>query len=295
MPSKVQKAFQEAKGQLSEILSAFEMMDSQSQALVHHVTKTKKPLEGEHPFYCLIETSGSNSEHDDEKLEKFLADVLEKDIVSDGVVAQDETQVKALWAWREGIAEAVGHLGGVYKYDLSIPIAELYALVEETRVKLDEAGLIGETDEYPVNDVVGYGHMGDSNLHLNVAVRRYDKKVEKALEPFVYEWIEKRSGSISAEHGLGLAKKNYIGYSRSDTMIKLMKQIKDLYDPVSRLLHPFSSPELQLMSVEWHHEPIQVCMREKAVSSVNIKYIPVHTFSLLDCRVFCSARRRREG
>ena len=68
---------------------------------------------------------------------------------------------------------------------------------------------------------------------LNVAVRRYDKAVEKALEPFVYEWIAKRQGSISAEHGLGLAKKNYIGYSRSPTMIGLMKAIKNLYDPVS--------------------------------------------------------------
>lgn len=230
---KVQLAFREAKGQLSEILSAFELMDSHSQTLVHKVTKNKRPLDGEHPFYCLIETSGSNSEHDNEKLEKFLEFVMEKEIVLDGVVAQDETQVKALWGWREGIPESLGNWGGVYKYDLSIPISELYSLVEEVRAKIDKAGLIGDGTEHPVIDVVGYGHMGDSNLHLNVATRGYDKRVEKELEPFVYEWISKRSGSISAEHGLGLAKKNYIGYSRSETMIKLMKQIKDLYDPVS--------------------------------------------------------------
>jgi FAD/FMN-containing dehydrogenase len=229
---KVQEAFKHAKGQLSEILSAFELMDNHSQDLVQKVTKNKRPLESEHPFYCLIETSGSNSEHDNEKLEKFLEFVMENEIVLDGTVAQGETQIKELWGWREGIPECLGHWGGVYKYDLSIPIAELYALVDETRAKLNEAGLIGDTDEYPVVDVVGYGHMGDSNLHLNIATRRYDKKVEKALEPFVYEWIQKRSGSISAEHGLGLAKKNYIQYSRSDTMIKLMKQIKNLYDPV---------------------------------------------------------------
>lgn len=230
---KVQEAFKEAKGQLSEILSAFELMDSQSQNLVHKVTKNKRPLEGEHPFYCLIETSGSNTEHDNEKLEKFLEHVMENEIVNDGVVAQDETQVRALWGWREGVPECLGHWGGVYKYDLSIPINELYALVEETKEKIKDSGLMGDTDEHPVVDVVGYGHMGDSNLHLNVAVRRYDKRVEKVLEPFVYEWIAKRNGSISAEHGLGLAKKNYIGYSRSETMIKLMKQIKELYDPVS--------------------------------------------------------------
>jgi FAD/FMN-containing dehydrogenase len=253
---KVQEAFKAAKGQLSEILSAFELMDSQSQDLVHEVTKNKRPLEGQHPFYCLIETSGSNSEHDNEKLEKFLEDVMEKDIVSDGVVAQDETQVRALWGWREGIPECLGHWGGVYKYDLSIPINELYALVEETREKITGAGLVGDNDEHPVVGIVGYGHMGDSNLHLNVATRRYDKKVEKELEPFVYEWISKRSGSISAEHGLGLAKKSFIGYSRSDTMIALMKQIKNLYDPVSA--HRFTAVKPELMSPEWYHEPIQV-------------------------------------
>lgn len=230
---KVQLAFREAKGQLSEILSAFELMDSQSQDLVHKVTNNKRPLDAEYPFYCLIETSGSNSDHDNEKLEKFLEDVMEKEIVLDGVVAQDETQVRALWGWREGIPECLGHWGGVFKYDLSIPISELYDLVEDTREKIIGSGLMGDTDEHPAVGVVGYGHMGDSNLHLNVAVRSYDKRIEKVLEPFVYEWIAKRSGSISAEHGLGLAKKNYVCYSRSETMIKLMKQIKDLYDPVS--------------------------------------------------------------
>ncbi|KAL7626733.1 D-lactate ferricytochrome c oxidoreductase [Parahypoxylon ruwenzoriense] len=230
---KLQQAFREAKTQLGEILSAFELMDSESQEMFHKVKDNKRPLEGAHPFYCLIETSGSNSEHDNEKLEKFLEDVMTKEIVTDGVVAQDETQLKALWSQREGITESAGHWGGVYKYDVSIPLKDMYQLVVDVRKRIEDAGLKGETDEYPVVDAIGYGHMGDSNLHLNVAVRRYDKKVEEVLEPFVYEWISKKNGSISAEHGLGIAKKNYIGYSRNETTVGLMKQIKNLYDPVS--------------------------------------------------------------
>ncbi|KAH8805920.1 hypothetical protein F5884DRAFT_678411 [Xylogone sp. PMI_703] len=233
-----QQAFREAKGQLSEILSAFELMDGGSQRIVQNVTGNKHPLEGEHPFYCLVETSGSNSDHDTEKLEKFLEHVMEKGIVSDGVIAQDETQAKTLWGWREGITECLGHWGGVYKYDLSIPLNELYKLVEDVQEKMDKAGLIGDNSSYPVVKVVGYGHMGDSNLHLNIATRRFDKGVEKELEPYVYEWVAKRNGSISAEHGLGLAKKNYIGYSRSETMIRLMKQIKNLYDP-NGIMNPY--------------------------------------------------------
>ena len=232
----VQQAYREAKGQLSEILSAFELMDGRSQDLVHEVTKRARPLEGEYPFYCLIETSGSNAEHDSEKLETFLEHVMSEGTVSDGVLAQDETQMRSLWSWREGITECVGHWGGVYKYDLSIPLPELYVLVEDVRERLTSAGLVGEDESHPVVAVVGYGHMGDSNLHLNIATRRFDKAVEQKLEPYIYEWISRRGGSISAEHGLGLQKKPYIQYSRSPTMIRLMQQIKGLYDPVRSTL-----------------------------------------------------------
>src|SRR5947207_5699534 len=102
---------------------------------------------------------------------------MNEDIVSDGVLAQDETQAQSLWSWREGITESIGYWGGVYKYDVSIPISELYGLVEDTRDRLSAAGMVGNDDNYPVAGVVGYGHMGDSNLHLNIAVRRYDEDV----------------------------------------------------------------------------------------------------------------------
>ncbi|KAF9737444.1 hypothetical protein PMIN06_001152 [Paraphaeosphaeria minitans] len=233
-----QKAFIAAKAYLGEILSAFEMMDGRTQKIIKEVAGIKLPLEGDHPFYCLVETSGSNTDHDSEKLQNFLEHVMESEVVSDGVLAESQTQVADLWACRERITECLGHWGGVYKYDLSIPIAQMYDLVEDIRERMTKDGLLGDTEDHPVVDVVGYGHMGDANLHLNVPVRRFDKTVEKALEPYLYEWTAKRNGSISAEHGLGLSKKPYIGYSKSETMIKLMKQIKNLYDP-NGILNPY--------------------------------------------------------
>lgn len=213
-------------------------MDGASQSLYHKATGARLPLGGDHPFYCLVETSGSNGEHDSSKLNDFLEHVMSEEIVSDGVVAENGTQVSSLWACREGISEASQHFGGVYKYDLSIPLPELYNLVIEAREIFAHNELMGDSDQFPVLDVVGYGHMGDSNLHLNVAVRRYDKDVEKALEPWVYEWVAKRKGSISAEHGIGFAKKNYLQYSRSDGMLRLMKQIKQIYDPKG-IMNPY--------------------------------------------------------
>lgn len=165
---------------------------------------------------------------------------MESETVSDGTVAESATQQKKLWAWREGIAEALGHGGGVYKYDVSIPLADLYVIVDEVRAKMAEANLMStpENPENVVIDVVGYGHMGDSNLHLNVAVRNYDKRVEKVLEPFIYEWIQKRRGSISAEHGLGVAKSNFVGYSRGDTELGVMRAIKGMFDPKG-IMNPY--------------------------------------------------------
>ena len=162
---KVLEAFKEAKKQLGEILSAFELMDAESQKFVYKKTGNKYPLEGKHPFYCVVETSGSNSEHDNEKLETFLEHVMSEEIVADGVVAQDDTQAAELWAWREGITEAIGHAGGTYKYDLSIPVKELYSIVEDARTRLESKDLIGEGKK--VLGVVGFGHMGDGNIHLS--------------------------------------------------------------------------------------------------------------------------------
>lgn len=245
----VKKCFQTARSDLSEILSAFEFMDHDSQLLAAKNLNSIHPLCQEdkigidsvpnYPFYVLIETSGSTKEHDDEKLEKFLEKVMENETVIDGTVSQDEAQLKTLWTWRESIAEASQQFGGVYKYDVSLPLDSMYSLVEAVQKRLNDLNLSSTTDNSkPVYEAVGYGHIGDGNLHLNVAVREYSKDVEKALEPFVYEFVAKHHGSISAEHGLGFQKKNYISYSKSEVEIKMIKDLKDHYDP-NHILNPY--------------------------------------------------------
>ena len=170
-----------------------------------------------------------------QKLESFLENLMSSSIVSDGVLAQDQSQASNLWACREGVPESLGHWGGVYKYDLSLPLDCMYEVVPATQARLRSARLLSDppSESDPVVEAVGYGHLGDGNIHLNVPTRGFNKTVEKALEPWIYEWVSERNGSISAEHGLGLAKKPYIGYSRNETMIQMMKRVKTLFDPVS--------------------------------------------------------------
>lgn len=226
------QAFRAARTHLGEIISAFEFTDRRSQELLHEAKGLALPLDSPHPFYVIIETSGSNPEHDQEKLEAYLTHVMESEIVADGVVAQDATQAANLWSCRESVSEALGHFGGVYKYDLSLPLDGLYDLVVATRERLTDLDLLGGEDK-PVIDAVGWGHLGDGNLHLNVATRAFDKRVEQALEPWVFQFVADRKGSISAEHGLGLAKKEYVGYSRNEGMVRLMRGVKEAWDPVS--------------------------------------------------------------
>ncbi|KAF9147434.1 hypothetical protein BG015_010945 [Linnemannia schmuckeri] len=234
----VQAAYKRSRDELSEILSAFEFFDEASINLVkkHLVAGNNDPLESSHPFYVLIETSGSNKDHDDEKLTQYLEGLLTDEIVQDGVVAQDTTQYKNLWAIREGIPEACSKTGPVYKYDLSIPVPVFYNMVEDMRARLNDAGVIGEDKD--VEAVVGFGHIGDGNLHLNIASKRYSDKVAKVIEPYVYEWTAKHSGSISSEHGLGVFKSPYLAYSKSSTMIDMMRRIKKMMDPQG-IMNPY--------------------------------------------------------
>ncbi|KAK9136290.1 hypothetical protein Syun_015620 [Stephania yunnanensis] len=224
-----QKLLLEAKRKLGEVLSAFEFLDSQSMEMVlAHLDGTRNPLPSSlYHFYVLIETTGSDPSYDREKLEAFLLQSMEGGLICDGAVAQDTNQSSSFWHIREGLPEALSKAGTVYKYDLSLPVEKMYGLVEEMRLRLGQSA-----------KVVGYGHLGDGNLHLNISTPEYDDSVLRKIEPFVYEWTSKHKGSISAEHGLGLMKANEIHYSKSPETVQLMASIKKLLDP-NCILNPY--------------------------------------------------------
>ncbi|EGG03015.1 uncharacterized protein MELLADRAFT_49675 [Melampsora larici-populina 98AG31] len=241
----IQKVYNKTRESLGEILSAFEFFDQDCFELVMDHTKQKDPFEGgevdgkKNGFYVLIETSGSNEDHDDQKLNELLESLIEDEIIKNGVLAQDQTQFQSIWSLREQIPESIGKFGKTYKYDVSLPIGKMYELVLKTRKRFDENGLMGNGmgDEAIVKAVVGYGHLGDGNLHLNIVTKEWNPQVERLIEPWIYEWISNENGSISAEHGLGLMKSPYIKYSKDSVHLDLMKSLKNLLDPVG-ILNP---------------------------------------------------------
>jgi D-lactate dehydrogenase (cytochrome) len=194
-------------------------------------SELKDPFQRQAPFYVLVETHGSNYAHDDEKITLFLERVVESEVVQEGTIAQDQTQQKYFWDIRESIPEACSKEGGIYKYDLSVPVEHLYQVVLDMRQRLRKQGLYDPELDGKVKHIVGFGHVGDGNLHMNIMTSGRTKDIDQAIEPFVYETIKKYEGSISAEHGLGQVKNEYLEYSKSREFIDIMRGVKKLFDP----------------------------------------------------------------
>lgn len=155
----------ELRGHLNEILSGVEFLDSGCMRLVSKYISKFAPdvttFDSEYPFYLLVETSGSNTQHDREKLMAALEAVMASQLVKDGIVSESETQAKALWRFREDTPVSLSAAGAVYKYDLSMPTKSMYKIVDDMKSVLPSDF-----------QVFGYGHIGDGNLHLNILAPR---------------------------------------------------------------------------------------------------------------------------
>ena len=214
--------YQRAKAALGEILSAFEFMDDASMDISLRNLRLKSPLSARRPFYVLIETHGSNPDHDQQKVYSFLDALQSNGLVDDGTIAQDEKQAADIWHLRESLGLAFrGEGSASYKYDLTLPMASYYALVDVMRARLSGR----------IKSCVAWGHIGDSNLHLNIALAAPDPETLALIEPFVYEFTSQARGSISAEHGIGQYKPHHLHYSRTAAEIAVMRTIKAALDP----------------------------------------------------------------
>ncbi|KAJ1513721.1 hypothetical protein HMI54_006690 [Coelomomyces lativittatus] len=237
----VKQVFVMAREVLGSSLSAFEFWDTASNTLLMQCYPSlRHPLPTYPGFFCLVESSGM----DEAYLAQLLDTFLERSQVTEGALAQDIEHYHQFWKLRETIPEASTQLGAVYKYDVSLPVSHLYALVEAVRARLQQ--------HHVTATVLGYGHFGDNNIHVNVATpssssssMSMSMSMLALLEPFIYEYVSAHQGSISAEHGLGLVKCNYLHYSKSPLVIQQMHQLKQLFDP-HYILNPYKYlPEIQ--------------------------------------------------
>ncbi|KAL1449214.1 hypothetical protein WDU94_000431 [Cyamophila willieti] len=214
-----------ARSNLGEILSSCEMMDHEGVQSVSSKFDIQIPVK-KCPFYMLLETSGSNQEHDSAKLSKFLEDGLENNVILDAVMFSEQSKIQKIWP-----LQRCGSClkDATYNYDISLSLQDFYSIIPIMRERLKDQDVV---------TVCGYGHLGDGNLHVNISVREPNPAVYALVEPFIYEWTSQHKGSISAEHGIGLAKKHVIHLSKSETSLTLMRQIKQMMDP-NQIMNPY--------------------------------------------------------
>src|SRR5438132_8304423 len=213
---------------LSGGLSAFEVMWEAFYRLVTTPpAKGRAPIAYGHPYYVLIEQLGSDEASDIALFERVLGAALEDEIIVDAVIAKSQAERSAIWSLRDDVAQCMRN-APIFTFDVSLPIVEMEAYVAHVRSRL--FGRWGEKTSLMV-----FGHLGDCNLHLITGVG--DAHARHAVEEIIYGALEGRSGSVSAEHGIGLEKRGYLPLSRSKNEIALMRQLKRALDP-RNILNP---------------------------------------------------------
>ena len=207
-------------------LTAFEFFSDKAMAKVLARGDVPAPFESECPYYALLEFEASSEEVSNAALELF-EHCVEQGWVLDGVMSQSEQQLQNLWKLREYISETISHWTP-YKNDISVTVSRVPAFLKEIDA------IVGE--HYPDFEIIWFGHIGDGNLHLNILKPDAMAKEEffakcATVNKWVFETVQKYNGSISAEHGVGMTKRDYLGYSRSAEEIAVMKAIKAVFDP----------------------------------------------------------------
>ncbi|MBF7730023.1 FAD-binding oxidoreductase [Pseudomonas sp. N040] len=207
-------------------LTAFEFFSDKALAKIIARGDVPAPFESECPFYALLEFEASTEEVANEALATFEF-CVEQGWVVDGVMSQSQQQLENLWKLREYISETISHWTP-YKNDISVTVSQVPAFLH------DIDAIVGE--HYPDFEIVWFGHIGDGNLHLNILKPENLSKDEffakcATVNKWVFETVQKYNGSISAEHGVGMTKRDYLGYSRSEAEVGYMKAIKTVFDP----------------------------------------------------------------
>ncbi len=203
-------------------IGAFEIMWPDFYDFGVALTGTRSPFVESHPLYALIEHASFDATDDGERFSTALNEALEAHAIRDAVIAQSVADTRALWAVRECTAEFPVRLDPI-NFDVSLPIGKIGAFVDVCRAALDT--------KWPGNQSYFFGHIGDSNLHLTVDGHSVPGVEHHAVYAFVYDMLGPLHGSVSAEHGIGSLKREFLPISRSPEELAAMRAIKQALDP----------------------------------------------------------------
>jgi FAD/FMN-containing dehydrogenase len=233
-PSAALQLLHEAQHRAGASLTACELMDALSLAFVlRHTQGARRPLDEPSPWYVLLEISSFGAgEPADLLLLSLLEHALSNEIATDAAVSASQAQFASLWALREGASDAQAAEGPTIKHDVALPVSALAGFVAAAAQAIAE--------QFPGLRPVVWGHVGDGNLHYNVspppgrcgqADKAWFLGQEAALNVLVHDLVAQRGGSISAEHGLGVLRRDAAAGYKSPVEMRLMQTIKRALDP----------------------------------------------------------------
>ena len=207
-------------------LTAFEFFDEVAIDKLMAHGQVQEPFESRTKFYTLLEFEAPYEPIMDKAMAIF-EECMEQGWVVDGVMSQSLAQAEELWKLREYISETIS-VFTPYKNDVSV----LISYVPEFIAEIDHI----VSSNYPDFEVCWFGHIGDGNLHLNILKPANMSKDDffsecQIVNKYVFETVQKYGGSVSAEHGVGMTKKPYLNYSRSETEIEYLRAVKKVFDP----------------------------------------------------------------
>ena len=224
-----------AKRESAGAVEAFELMSRQSvDFAMKNIPGLREPLQGRHPWYVLVETISGEAGGAEASLERLMAAALETELVTDAVVAQTEAQARLMWRLREDLSAAQKPEGVNWKHDISVPVSRVPEFLERATAALKA--------RWPDCRVCAFGHIGDGNIHYNIAQPlgddggAFDRDRDAAAE-IVHDIVAELGGSISAEHGLGAMKTEEALRYKSPVEVETMRAIRLALDP-KRIMNP---------------------------------------------------------
>ena len=209
-------------------LSSLEIITRESIALYKEVEPAARdPFDVAYPACVIVEEETGRGENARDAFLERLSGVIESGLAVDAVVAESDAQAQGIWRLRDGVTEAIGRAGLTHKFDVTIPPEALPGFLDEMERFGNEAGGLR---------TLLFGHLGDGNVHVNMMQMpelTEDTFYAKgpALAERIYAHVAELKGSISAEHGIGIAKREYLHHSRTAEEIDLMRRLKRLLDP----------------------------------------------------------------
>jgi FAD/FMN-containing dehydrogenase len=216
------------KDQTGGAVAAFELMPKNAIDLAaHHIPGVRQPLESAPKWAVLIELVSAEKDRAPVLLEDALGAAFDRELTSDAVISQSDAQAASFWALREGIPEAEKAHGKAAKHDVSVPVSRMGQFMEEAISLAESAD--------PDVMVIAFGHVGDGNVHFNVARKQpgSDEAFIQRMAPVtakIYDLVDAHGGSISAEHGVGILKQSELA-SRKPAEVAVMRAIKQALDP----------------------------------------------------------------